>query len=319
MSEQATAAHEIVSDIKRVASDLGRIPSKFEYLAQGKFTEWQMRKHFGGWAPALIAAGLQPDKPAKKRRVDLADLFGKDIRDTICIPSVTQVAKPSAAFQDTLVIGDTHFPFVNQGALSKLYEFCDRMKPKRIIQVGDLFDSFSNGKFPRSRNIYNPHQEIELAYEMAKTMWAMVKKLSPGAECYQILGNHDVRPIKRIIEAYPEGEIFFSIDKFYQFDGVTTVMDTREVLDLGHFVAIHGHKTKLGDHRDELHRNVVCGHSHRGGVSYRVIGNKTMWEMNAGYLGNAESKALSYTSLKVTNWTLGFGWIDCDGPRFIAL
>lgn len=54
-------------------------------------------------------------------------------------------------------------------------------------------------------------------------------------------------------------------------------------------------------------------------MSFKRIGGKTLYELNAGYLGDPESKALSYTPTKITNWTLGWGYIDEDGPRFVAL
>jgi predicted phosphodiesterase len=312
--------HDIVQDIKRVASELGKVPTIREYHAHGgKYSERQIFIHFGSWVICRNAAGLQgAEKKEKKSELKAEDLFGANIREVI--KSVAPEIKRSLSdFKDTLILGDTHFPFVSQDALTAVYEFCDRVKPKRIIQVGDLYDMFSAGKFPRSRNIYNPHEEIALGAEMAKAMWEMLQKLSPGAECFQILGNHDVRPIKRVIEAFPEGEVFFSLDRYFQFTGVKTLMDIRQPLIFPEFTVIHGHKTKLGDHRDELHQNVICGHSHRGGVSFRVIGGRILWELNAGYLGNPESKALSYTPLKVTNWTHGLGYVDQDGPRFISL
>ena len=63
--------------------------------------------------------------------------------------------------------------------------------------------------------------------------------------------------------------------------------------------------------------NIVVGHSHIGGVTYRNIGNKIVWELNSGYCGDPDSKALSYRLMKLTKWTHGFGFVDEFGPRFI--
>jgi len=311
--------HAIVADLKRLASDLKRTPTRDEYRAQGTISLHHIERLFKTYAAALIAAGLQPNKPGSRKRLKAEDIFSADVR------SVTQAHRPKPAlirpddFKSTLVIGDLHAPFVSADVMTAMYEYADRMKPARIVQVGDLYDMFSHGKFPRSRNIYNPKEEIELGFEITSQLWQTFKGIVPQAEMHLILGNHDVRPLKRVIENYPEGEIFFSIDKWFQFEGVTTHMDPREPLDLGEFIVTHGYLSQLGAHRDFLHRNVVCGHSHRGGVVYRPLGGTTLWECNAGLAGDPFAKALGYTPLKVTNWTPGFAYIDRDGPRFIAV
>lgn len=280
-------------------------------------SERQLRRCFSGFVAALTAAGLADKKPPDRKppRADVAKTIARPTPPRITIPGQ----------RDILVIGDTHFPFTEVHALSALYEFVERKRPQVVVQVGDLFDCFAHGRFPRSRCIFNPQEEADLGFKMAADMWATIHKLSPGAECYQILGNHDSRPLKRILEAYPEGEVFFSIDRFYQFEGVKTLMDTRQELVIDGVAFIHGYLSGLGKHRDFMNRNVVCGHSHVGGVSFKNTLDpesgrmQTIWELNAGYLGDPTSKALSYTPQRITRWTLGWGYIDADGPRFIAL
>lgn len=51
---------QVIEDIRRVASALGRAPQKAEYFQQGKFQEWQTRKLFHGFSDALKAAGFEP-------------------------------------------------------------------------------------------------------------------------------------------------------------------------------------------------------------------------------------------------------------------
>ena len=69
--------------------------------------------------------------------------------------------------------------------------------------------------------------------------------------------------------------------------------------------------------REHNLKNTVVGHSHLGGVVYRNTFNGIIWELNAGFCGDTESKALSYTPQRLTKWTKGFGFIDALGPRFI--
>jgi hypothetical protein len=181
---------------------------------------------------------------------------------------------------------------------------------------------FSQSRFPRTHNTFTPKQEIRLGREMAAEMWAKVREtLAPGAHCYQLLGNHDIRPMKRIIEAAPDMEGFVeqAFRELFLFDGVQTITDSRQELILDGVVYHHGYRSKNGEHRDHNLMHSVVGHTHTGGVTYRQVRGEVLFELNAGFMGDPESKALSYTPQKITKWTQGFGVIDEWGPRFIAL
>jgi len=78
----------------------------------------------------------------------------------------------------------------------------------------------------------------------------------------------------------------------------------------------------MGQHLNDVRGryNVVCGHIHRGGAVYINYDNKVFWELNVGFLADKDSKALSYSALKrFSAWTLGWGEIDEQGPRFIPI
>jgi hypothetical protein len=314
--------HEILQDLKRVAADLGRAPNRDEYHrgGLGKFTEHQLKKVYGAFSVALQAAGLAVEAKAKPDKVSAKELFGKCLEEQLEAHEAKRgpTLKP-VEFTDTVVVGDLHFPFVHTPTLEQLYAYLETFKHevKRVVQVGDLFDFFSFGKFPRSHNLYTPKQEVEMGHAMAVAFWKRVREIIPGVECFQILGNHDIRPIKRLIESRPELELFFCIDPFFQFEGVTTVLDSRQELVLDEVVYHHGYRSGLGDHRDFNLMNSVVGHTHLGGVTYRQIRGRVLFELNAGYMGDPESKALSYTSQKLSKWTRGWGRIDKWGPRFI--
>jgi hypothetical protein len=104
------------------------------------------------------------------------------------------------------------------------------------------------------------------------------------------------------------------------FEGVKTLHDPREELKLpGNVDVIHGYLGRLGDHRNYTLTNVVHGHTHTGGVVFRQVAGRVLWELDCGLAGDMESKALSYTPQKSTKHTLGWGFLDEYGPRFIPL
>lgn len=217
-----------------------------------------------------------------------------------------------------LCIGDLHFPWVDKVALRKLLKSIDR--PKVVVQLGDLYDMYSHSKYPRTHNLFTPKDELIKAREMAEEFWAEIRVRTPRAERYQLMGNHDIRPFKRMIEKYPEFEHQIDINHLWEFDRVKTMRSDREELIIDDMVFIHGYRARLGDHARFNHMKTVCGHTHRGGVHFINLKNKIIWELNCGHLADKNAVPLSYTKQRqFSNWTLGYGIIDAYGPRFIPL
>jgi len=163
-------------------------------------------------------------------------------------------------------------------------------------------------------------QEVLEGRFCAEEMWRMLKRHAPKAICYQLLGNHCVRPLKKMRDVFPEAMSIFEIKPLWKFDGVTTIYDPREELVIEDIVFIHGYRTQLGSHASFMGKSMVGGHSHRGGVVLlpRFGVENPIFELNAGYLAGPEDyEALKYTPQKWNNWTRGVGYIDDLGPRFI--
>lgn len=186
--------------------------------------------------------------------------------------------------------------------------------------MGDLYDLYSFSRFARSHDVMTPKQEMTDARIGAEEFWTMVKKRLPKSSLYQIIGNHDARPAARMMEKFPEIASLIDLTHYWKFDGVNTISDPKEPLILEDIIFTHGFLSKLGEHMKYFGgRNTVCGHSHRGGVFYLNTGNGIRWELNAGYLADPDSAALSYRPTRFNHWTLGYGIIDEHGPRFCPL
>lgn len=214
-------------------------------------------------------------------------------------------------------IGDTHFPWASERACHKMYELLEEFKPTHIVQLGDLYDFFSQSKFPRPL-IITPRDEAKMGREMAVHFWRRLIKTHKKAECWQIRGNHFDRSYKRQIEFCPDNEPFLEVDSMLKFDGVQTVFDTLQELILGNICFQHGHK-KFGAHVTTNLMNTVHGHTHRGAVHYVNIRDKVIWELDAGYLADPASTPLKYRQQKWNAWTLGVGIINHLGPMFCPL
>lgn len=217
-----------------------------------------------------------------------------------------------------IVIPDPHFPFHHKKKLNKAKRLIGKIKPDQIIQIGDLYDLFSASKYPGPR-LFTLEDEVYKSRNLAEKFWEDVKSESPDSVCYQMMGNHDIRPRKRVLEKVPELLPYFNFDDLWAFEGVKTIHDYREELILDGIVFHHFFKTKLGDTVRTYLKNCAGGHTHRPGIFFMPLDGKIIWEMNCGYLADNSAPGLRYTQTKWTNWSHAIGLIDSLGPRVIPL
>jgi predicted phosphodiesterase len=317
MSE-AVDQHTIISAVIELAQELGRTPTRQEFENKIRGGKYQLGKLFGGqFAVLLQAAGLEPSENSRVKITN--DIFKRDIAKHLESYEPRPVIS-GEKYQRVLFVPDTHFPFAHMPTLEKIYRFIEKEKPEVVVQVGDLYDAYSHAKFPRSHNVFTPRDEQAKARAMADEFWSEISRIVPLARKVQLCGNHDVRALKRILEVYPSAEDWIAekLKELMSFEGVETIFDTRQELMLpGDVMVIHGYRGKIGEHRDHALYNAVCGHQHVGGAVFRQIRGRVLWELNCGLAGDPLSKGMSYTPQRITNWTLGFGWLDEHGPRFI--
>lgn len=312
--------HDLIQAVKSLAIELGRTPTRTEFASRVPKVEYRLRTEFKTYTALLIAAGLDTYVDRRAGRKIGNSIFEKDIVSHLeqyqPRESVERVPYPTI-----LSISDIHWPFPNQKVIEAFIKYAHLKKPKYIILNGDAWDMYSHSKFPRSHNIFTPREEQSLARKMNEEFWKAVKNASPNSECIQMLGNHDIRPLRRVLESYPAAEDWIEkiLHELFTFDGVKTIFDPREELILGDIAIFHGYRSQLGSHRDYTLMNTVNGHTHHGGVVYRRLRGQTLWELNSGFAGDPESKGLSYTPQKITTQTPGFGEVDEMGPRFIPI
>jgi len=222
------------------------------------------------------------------------------------------------------IIGDLHFPYHNKKALRKVYKAARKEKPTIFVQIGDLKDQYWASRFTK-KNIGTSISEIQKARRISLQFWQTLRKICPKAKCYQLLGNHDIRLIKRIAEKVPEAYeiVKEKLDELYTFPGVKTVYDDRAEIEINGIIFMHGFRSRLGDHAKYNGKSTVCGHSHVGGVVFEQRQKRIIWELNAGYLADETAEPLKYRPQTTSKWTLGYGLITWKAgipiPCFIPL
>lgn len=225
-------------------------------------------------------------------------------------------AGPSQGYATTVILGDTHFPFVSNDILARAIRFIERIQPTFVIQVGDLYDYFSMGKYPKSLSLMTPQEEVLRGRIGAEEMWKAIHIACPSAKKIQLRGNHDARPYKRMLEKSPELEPFFQINHLFEFPQVETVQDDKQEVVLDGVLFQHGYR-KHGDHMKVSLMPTVHGHTHKAGIIYQKLRNELIWEMDVGMLADAASIPLGYGPTRWSACIQGIGFLDSMGPRFI--
>lgn len=307
--------------LKALHDELGRKPTRDEFRKRFDCTERKISLAFGTFTDFLRACGIDPVTKTKQKS---HALFERDLARILDDHKPRGFA-PSLIKTTSLIIPDTHFPFVSQRTLEWIYRMIQKYKPGHVIQIGDLFDLYSHTRFPRSHNLYSPHQEEELGRRGAEEMWKIIRGLVPDAKLVQMKGNHDLRPLKQTLSLLPQLEhvVDDHVNKLMTFDGVTLISDPRQEYIFEGVAYLHGHFSGIGKHRDFMLMSTAHGHTHTGGVVFRPIYDpitqeiRIIFELDAGFAGDRESKVFGYTPQKLGKETPGCGLIDVDGARFL--
>lgn len=221
--------------------------------------------------------------------------------------------------QHFVVIGDTHYPAVDKRVINEVLKYVSDNDVTHIVQIGDLYDLFAFSRFAKTLNWMTPKDELALARTGAELMWKELRKAAPKAKCIQLLGNHDARIQKKILDRIPEFESLFDTQVLFKFKDVYTAPSDKTEIIIGDKLFIHGHSSRLGQHMRRNGKNTICGHSHKGGVIYEKFLGGVLYEANAGYTGDPDQPVFKYGAQDTDNWTRGFLTIDGDGPKFICL
>lgn len=212
------------------------------------------------------------------------------------------------------VVPDLHFPFHDKKTLEHVLRLIKFEKPDKVIQLGDLLDQYSFSKYTKSLKV-EAQKEIADGVRYATHFWENVNRAAPKAGCIQLLGNHDVRVAKRIMEKIPELECLLH-KGIYEFKGIDVAKSDRDFVVLDGVYYCHGWLSKSSDHIRYFGGSVVHGHLHKPGISTEGPG---LWAMDAGYLADRHSLPLSYTQSKLTKWTMACGVVEDGKPRLILL
>lgn len=271
------------------------------------FIDWV--KQYGVAEAARRAGTTQ--RNAFARRARLEDRLGYQItgpehhsrtRNHISHPKRIELSIPNGV---VLVGSDGHYwPEEKSPAHRAFVKFAKDMKPRAVIQNGDVFDGASISRHPPIGWTHQPTVEEEI--ECCQDRLHEIVEASPrGCKKIWTLGNHDSRFETRIATVAPEFAKVHGTslkDHFSLWDPCWSVFINDEV--------VVKHRFKSGMHAAQNNalwagKTIVTGHLHRSRVVTISDYNGPRYGVETGCLANTDADAFDYLEDNPVNWQQG--------------
>jgi hypothetical protein len=214
------------------------------------------------------------------------------------------------------------YPYIKKSYVESLLDYINYVKPDKLLSVGDELDCQTISTFSRGT-------ALEFEGSLQKNINGLKSLLKEfrsaiGNKPFQIQrSNHTVRIEKYISRHAPAFSVIdaIKIENLLGYnDKDIKVTYNRSLTEVAKSVIMgHGDEGRLYNHAGQTAlglatrtgKNVVCGHTHRQGISsasYGFAGNlSTLWGMEVGHLCDLNSSGMRYMKEGHANWQAGFG------------
>ncbi len=214
-----------------------------------------------------------------------------------------------------MALGDVHNPFENWEAIAFAADYAKHSKPDVIIQVGDIIDGYNWNLYGRAPDSPNA------ACEWDQTVHNMnrLRDYFPRKIPWKVLeGNHCRRYMMRAAEVNLPRQLIKTLDQIFQFDNWEWHMKP-EPLVIDGIAFMHGDECpgNAWQKAQRMGMSVVHGHSHQALLHYVTTFKKSIFGMEIGWLGDADSIVMKYSARNPMKAWLGFGIIDDGVPSLI--
>jgi hypothetical protein len=186
-----------------------------------------------------------------------------------------------------LAIPDLHCPFEHPDALAFLVAVRDRIRPDKVVCLGDEIDAHAYSKWPKDPDGMGAGQELKAAIE------ALIPFYVEFPEVQVCISNHTVRPHK-MMKAIGLPAAF--LPAYETMLNAPDGWKWKEHIIIDNVRYMHGDQGKGGQNgwtknSEVYHQSVVVGHWHsKAGVYY----DSAMFNVNAGCLINDRAYAFDY-------------------------
>ena len=208
-------------------------------------------------------------------------------------------------------ISDIHFPSEDPVSYKKALSILKTIKPSRVVLGGDIVDLDDISRYPK-RKIIQEKTLTDLKYAGEKL--TEMRDILPNARFDFLLGNHEDRLDKFIMEKAPELSGFFDLRILLKCDKLDIkVHPHNTVMRIGKLNYSHGDNWPGGwgmanparSIYDKCKDNIIFGHFHR--ISNHS--SRTLRGRQQGAWGNGCLQRLDVEFNKYNNWQHGISMV----------
>jgi predicted phosphodiesterase len=219
----------------------------------------------------------------------------------------------------TFVLGDMHAPWIDFEAVEEIAQEIKLAKKRgddvTVVQVGDITDQRMWSKYGKGPD--DEHAQLE--WDKAEAAMERLYELIP--EMHIILGNHDIRVLKKATEAQVPRQLIKTLDEYFNFDGWIWHLGNHP-LEINGVSYIHGDEFAIPTPESaalKLGTSVCYGHTHQAKLAYVVSFKRKLFSMNVGWLGDETASAFNYAAKNAFRCWKGYGVIIDGVPHLIPL
>jgi hypothetical protein len=302
--------HKILSDLKRVASDHGVVPTRNFYREHGQFSDQEINKLFPTFGDALKAAGIAVDKKKTsifKYKREVVDGF------TIHDFDLDGLFKKSGNPETLKVLGqsDTHVEHMDERAVDAYLKFAKWYDPDVHLIGGDFLDAEGISHWP-SKSL--EPRDFAREVKEARALLNKLVKATPNAKSrLYIMGNHEhwieqaMLQLPGFFHSLAELGMKPDLSKLLELDHFGYhLIPLNEVVRIGKLHIIHGWYTGRGHaakHLKVFKANVSYFHLHDEATEHDTSVHGRIDSNSNGCLCKLNPH---YTKGVPTNWKQGF-------------
>lgn len=235
-----------------------------------------------------------------------------------------------------VVIPDVQAPFHDKKAVQALIDFVKRFKPDGLLCVGDEIDLPSVGRWNKNTAGEFTHslkKDVEVTNGIVTAFREALGKSKPFHMSRSNHGDRLASYVEKYAPAlaeYVAEDELLDIPRLVGYDKLGIDYHRKPFEFTPGWVLCHGDegnlsplagRTALNLGQNKFGKSVVCGHTHRLGLSSHSVGYDgkltTITGLEVGNVMNL--RQADYMKAHSANWQQGFGIVYADGRNTTAL
>lgn len=312
-------AQLLVQDLLRVRSEIGRLPSRDQYIQLGKYPKSAIVESFGSWTLFIQASGLQYSAKGKRDKQEIRKEAFEYLKKEV--QSRSLLASPPSQYRHIFVWSDRHKPYHHIDSVPFLIAIKGKYeslgKPfDLVIDPGDGEDFHALSFHDSDPDLLAAGHELEAVIEANQPLYkafpeVMICESNHGSLVFR-KGKHHGIP-RHVLKSYAE---VIKAPPGWSWHHEIIVQMSNGQKCLFH----HGYSSNTLLASQKRGMSIVQGHFHsKFGIQYWANATGTYFAAQVGCLINDASLAFAYNKLTLERPLLGCLRIEEGVPHLLPM